>query len=186
MRPKAKNDMKTPTELNVTRRPKAECATIWKNNQKTIKTAEIRRNMANIDALCLLRHTGTETIDAMNAVASAVRKTEAAPRIEMLSGPHKDPYTIAGALYTDVILNPNLDDETADVLYRTIVETAVNALRATTRLHHLLEPVGHRDRRADEAVHARSHRTIHPERALNIRACNAARCCIKLHSNPRL
>ena len=117
--------MKTPTELNVTRRPKAECATIWKNNQKTIETAEIRRNMANIDALCLLRHTGTETIDAMNAVASAVRKTEAAPRIEMLSGPHKDPYTIAGALYTDVILNPNLDDETADVLYRTIVETAV-------------------------------------------------------------
>ena len=76
----------------------------------------------------MLRHTGPETIDALTAVADAINELDAAPRIVLARTAHDGPYTIAGALYADIVVSPNLDDEAADALYRTIIKAAIRPL----------------------------------------------------------
>ena len=120
--------MKTPTEFNITRMPKDGCAEIWEKHHDIIEDMRMQRNIAKVEAVCVLRHTGPETIDAMTAVADAVNELETAPRILLAPTAHDGPYTIAGALYADIVVNPNLDDEAADALYKTIIKAAIRPL----------------------------------------------------------
>ncbi|MCY4511836.1 MAG: hypothetical protein OXG35_33455 [Acidobacteria bacterium] len=61
----------------------------------------------------------------MNAVADAVREIETGPSIIIALTSHDGPYTIAGALYADVVVNPDIEGEATDDVYRTIVEAAL-------------------------------------------------------------
>ena len=120
--------MKTPTELNLTRIPRDGCAAVWKKHGEMIEDLRVRRDIPEITAVCMLRNTGPETVDAMNAVAEAVTALEIAPSIVMIMTNHDGPYTIAGALYADIVLHPGIEDEAADALYKTIVEAALEPL----------------------------------------------------------
>ena len=80
----------------------------------------------------MLRNTGPETVDAMNAVADVVREKETGPSIIMALTSHDGPYTIAGALYADIVVNPDIEGEAADDLYGRIIKAA---LRPPLRPH---------------------------------------------------
>ena len=120
--------MKTPTELNLTRIPADGCVKIWKKHHEMIEDQKSCRCIAEITAVCMLRNTGPETVDAMNAVANTVSALDTAPSIILALTSHDGPYTIAGALYADVVVNPDIQDEAADGVYKTIVEAALEPL----------------------------------------------------------
>ncbi|MCY4510900.1 MAG: hypothetical protein OXG35_28660 [Acidobacteria bacterium] len=120
--------MKTPSEFNLTRIPADGCVKIWNEHREMVENEKTRRGIAEITAMCMLRNTGPETVDAMNVVTSAIAALDNALSIILILTSHDGPYTIAGALYADIVLNPDIKDEAADALYKTIVEAALEPL----------------------------------------------------------
>ena len=133
--------METPTAFTMGRMAPGDCADIWKQFEDTIETMRARRGTARLDALCMLSHTDTGTLHALMNIAAAVNELESSSSILMIRAdikerrrrrsPKNKPRTVTGDLQAHVAINPELDDEAADAIYRTILETALRPLLAT-------------------------------------------------------